>query len=65
MEPFIPNILPIDFIDWSAHVSLIGQANAALARYDGMLQGILNSGGYFPLSQPKKQYCHLELKEPC
>lgn len=44
MEPFIPDILPIDSIDWSAHVSLIGQANAALARYDGILQGIPNPG---------------------
>lgn len=44
MEPFIPDILPIDSIDWAAHVSLIGQANAALARYDGMLQGIPNPG---------------------
>ena len=42
MEPFIPDILPIDSIDWAAHVSLIGRANAALARYDGMLQGIVN-----------------------
>jgi hypothetical protein len=29
-------------LDWAAHVSLIGQANAALARYDGMLQSIVN-----------------------
>lgn len=42
MDPFIPDILPLDSIDWAAHVSLIGQANAALARYDGMLQGIVN-----------------------
>jgi Fic family protein len=43
MEPFIPDMLPLD-IDWPAHVKLIGQANAALARYDGMLQGIVNPG---------------------
>jgi Fic family protein len=42
MEPYIPDTLPLDSIDWAAHVSLIGQANAALARYDGMLQGIVN-----------------------
>ncbi len=42
MEPYIPDSLPLDSIDWAAHVSLIGQANAALARYDGMLQGIVN-----------------------
>ena len=42
MEPYIPDTLPLDNIDWTAHVSLIGMANAALARYDGILQGIVN-----------------------
>lgn len=42
MEPFMADILPLNSVDWAAHVSLIGQANAALARYDGMLQGIVN-----------------------
>jgi Fic family protein len=42
MEPYIPTILPIKDIDWAAHVSHIGKANAALARYDGILQGIIN-----------------------
>lgn len=42
MEPYIPDTLPLDNIDWTAHVSLIGKANAALARYDGILQGIVN-----------------------
>jgi Fic family protein len=42
MEPYVPDNLPLDSIDWAAHVSLIGQANAALARYDGMLQSIVN-----------------------
>ena len=42
MEPYVPDTLPLDSIDWAPHVSLIGQANAALARYDGMLQGIVN-----------------------
>ena len=44
MEPFVPDALPLNLIDWPAHVSLIGQANAALARYDGMLQSIPNPG---------------------
>jgi Fic family protein len=44
LEPFVPDILPLNLIDWAAHVPLIGQANAALARYDGMLQGIPNPG---------------------
>ncbi len=42
MKPYIPQTLPVKSIDWSDHVSLIGRANAALARYDGMLQGVVN-----------------------
>ena len=42
MKGYEPKQLPLDCIDWSAHVTLIGQANAALARYDGMLQSIVN-----------------------
>ena len=42
MEPYRVSKLPIADIDWTAHVSLIGKANAALARYDGMLQSIVN-----------------------
>ena len=42
MRPYEPDSLPISSIDWAAHVPLIGQANAALARYDGMLQSIVN-----------------------
>jgi len=42
VRPYEPASLPITSIDWAAHVPLIGQANAALARYDGMLQSIVN-----------------------
>lgn len=42
MNPYEPKHLPLDSIDWPAHVTLIGQANAALARYDGMLQSVVN-----------------------
>ena len=42
MKPFDPDGLPLDCIDWGAHVTLVGRANAALARYDGMLQGVVN-----------------------
>ena len=44
MHPYVPARLPLDngLIDWAAHVTLIGKANAALARYDGILQGIVN-----------------------
>jgi len=44
MKPFIPDKLPLESINWESHVPLIGQANAALDRYDGMLQGIPNPG---------------------
>jgi len=42
MEPYIPQTLPIAGIDWTTHVSLIGKANAGIARYDGILLGIVN-----------------------
>jgi Fic family protein len=41
-QPYEPKSLPLACIDWSAHVLLIGKANAALGRYDGMLQSIVN-----------------------
>jgi len=40
MDPFIPDLLPLSRIDWAAHVAEMGQANRALAHYDGLLQGI-------------------------
>ena len=42
MEPYIPDTLPLKIIDWERHVTLIGKANAALARYDGILLGMVN-----------------------
>ncbi|MDO8748498.1 MAG: Fic/DOC family N-terminal domain-containing protein [Candidatus Omnitrophota bacterium] len=41
-KPYAPQSLPLDSLDWVRFVSLIGPANAELARYDGILQGILN-----------------------
>jgi len=32
----------LESIDWISLIPLIGEANAALARYDGILQGIVN-----------------------
>ena len=43
-QPFPPNNLPLNSVDWVRFVSLIGQANAEIARYDGILQGISNPG---------------------
>jgi Fic family protein len=40
MEPFVPDQLPIDKLDWQHLMPIVGQANRALARYDGILLGI-------------------------
>ena len=42
MPPFTPHKLPLDALDWARFIRPLGQANAALARYDGILQGIVN-----------------------
>jgi Fic family protein len=42
MDPYIPDNLPITDLDYRALLPLVGQANAALARYDGLLRGIPN-----------------------
>lgn len=43
-QPFPPSDLPLRSVDWVRFVTLIGQANAEIARYDGILQGISNPG---------------------
>lgn len=40
--PFVPDTLPLQSINWVRFVTLIGQANAEIARYDGILQSIVN-----------------------
>lgn len=42
MPPYVPETLPISHLDASRLLRLIGPANAALARYDGLLQSIVN-----------------------
>ena len=42
MQPYTPERLPIKALDKSALFSLVGEANAALARYDGLLLGMVN-----------------------
>lgn len=41
--PYEPATLPLA-LDYSSIVGLVGRANAALARYDGLLQGVVNPG---------------------
>ena len=42
MTPCIPDELPITNLNWRALLPLVGKANGALARYDGMLQTLPN-----------------------
>jgi Fic family protein len=42
IQPYVPDILPLANLDYRQLLPLVGQANAALARYDGLLQGIPN-----------------------
>ena len=42
MKPYVPDSLPLDNLDFKLLLPLVGKANAALARYDGLLQGIPN-----------------------
>jgi Fic family protein len=42
MKPHIPLRLPIEKLDWRPFIKFIGPANAALARYDGILQAVID-----------------------
>ncbi|WP_284447228.1 Fic family protein [Fluviibacter phosphoraccumulans] len=42
MQPYAPTTLPPPGIDIARLVTLVGEANAALARYDGLLHGMVN-----------------------
>jgi len=42
MQPWVPGQLPPPEIDKTALITLVGEANAALARYDGLLAGMVN-----------------------
>ena len=42
MQPYIPSELPLKELDYQRLFALVGDANAELARYDGLLQGIIN-----------------------
>jgi Fic family protein len=43
-KPYSPQALPLSKLDWKRFLRLIGPANAALARYDGILQAMINPG---------------------
>ncbi|EPJ44620.1 MAG: fic family protein [Osedax symbiont Rs1] len=42
MKPYVPAKLPLEGLDIRQLISLVGKANSALARYDGLLQGMVN-----------------------
>lgn len=42
MKPYEPNKLPLDGLDYQRLFALVGDANAELALYDGLLQGVVN-----------------------
>ncbi len=42
MQPYEPAALPLDGLDYKRLFPLVGKANERLARYDGLLQGIVN-----------------------
>lgn len=42
MNPYVPEKLPLKPLDWISFIPLIGKANSELARYDGILKGMVN-----------------------
>lgn len=40
MEPFVPDKLPIQSVDWEPLIPAIGAANRAIAHYEGILHGV-------------------------
>jgi Fic family protein len=42
MKPYVPDKLPLENLDVSRLISKVGPANAAIARYDGLLQSVVN-----------------------
>lgn len=42
MKPYVPDALPLTNLDLGRLLPKIGPANAALARYDGLLQSVVN-----------------------
>ena len=42
MKPYVPESLPPTDLDYGRLIGFVGRANAAIARYDGMLQSLVN-----------------------
>ena len=42
MQPYVPQTLPVPGLDLGRLIRKVGPANAAMARYDGLLQSVIN-----------------------
>jgi len=42
LEPYQPQTLPLKNLDYAKLITLVGEANAALAEYNGLLQSMVN-----------------------
>lgn len=42
MKPYVPDTLPLECLDIGKLIRRVGSANAAIARYDGLLQSVVN-----------------------
>ena len=42
MQPYVPESLPIKNLDFERLIKKVGEANANLAEYNGLLQAIVN-----------------------
>ena len=42
MRPYVPRDLPMTTLDFRRLLPYIGDARAALGKYDGLLQGVIN-----------------------
>jgi len=60
VKPYAPDTLPLAELDYKCLLPLIGKANAALARYDGLLQGVPNPA--VPSFPRSRVGMHTELK---
>ncbi len=44
MKPYVPQSLPLANLDSHRLLQAVGRANRALARYDGLLESMINPG---------------------
>ncbi len=42
MKPYVPEILPVSDLDHTELISIVGEANSSLSRYDGLLYSMIN-----------------------